>query len=935
MAADPGDFARAHEVFNDALDLAENEREIFLRRACGDDEPLRRRVEELLRAHDRPLVWLDEPQAGGWIGDSEADAASSGRRIGPYRLVRELGSGGMGVVWEAEQTEPVTRRVALKLIRPGMDTREVVRRFELERRTVFSLEHPHIARAYDAGVSEQGHPYFVMELVDGPPLTSYCEDRGLPLEERLGLFLQFCRAVQFAHVRGVVHRDLKPSNVLVAGANDPGGAAVPKVIDFGIAKILGPDAAAGEATALTLGAQPIGTPETMSPEQARGGELDVRSDVYSAGVVLYRLLAGRYPFSLAGLRSSEWQRALQVLTSALPDPPSRVLDDQATGVLSELPPNRRRELDWIVLKALAKEPERRYQSMQELAQDLERFLRREAVEAGPVTWTYRTRKLLERHRLAAAVTATIVLLVLAAAAVLGVQTVRLRAALAEAEERRLEAEQISDLMSGLFEGADVVAEGRRDVTAIELLERGERHVRETLAERPELLGRMLVRIGRSAHSLGDVDRASDLLESALEAFEATGSHLAGRAVAMRQLAQVRLDQSRQDDALSLVEASLGRARELGDPRLVVEALTTLADVQVQRAQLEPASAAIAEALALSDRATLEEIPRDVRDTALYMRSAVDMRQGRTDDALAGLLELESRAASVGAGTLAIRRAALGAALIEKGRSAEAVPLLERVLAYQIEVLGSANQRTQVTRNNLALAASNAGRLELARDMNVEGLRLERETDDGPSFSAARFLNNLGLALHGLGDLDGAEQAFREALAEQRAVVGDDHPNLAFHLSNLGRLLHERGRLDEAEQAHRRALAVREAHLDGEHPAISDTVIWLGALLLDAGRLGEALPHLERGLAIREAKLEPGNWRTAEARSWLGAARVQQGRVDEGLEMLAAAYEAIRAQRGDHWQRTPQALRRLIAGLEQTGRDEEASSYRRLLADRHP
>ncbi|MEM6705965.1 MAG: serine/threonine-protein kinase [Acidobacteriota bacterium] len=912
-------FARAHEIFNDALERGDADREAFVERECASDAALIEEVKALLAAHDDTIPWIDDPAGGRWD-----DLAGEDQHIGPYRLVRELGSGGMGVVWEAEQTEPVSRRVALKLIRRGMDTRDITRRFQLERQTLFSLEHPHIARAYDAGVTDDGRPYFAMELVDGPPLTTYCEEEGLKLEERVELFLQFCRAVQFAHLRGVLHRDLKPSNVLVSREQ---GDPVPKVIDFGIAKAIGP-LAASERTQLTGAAQPIGTPETMSPEQAHGSPLDVRTDVYSAGVLLYRLLTGRYPFNSEELPSSDWSQVQKTLSTVLPEAPSAVGSETA----ADLPTRRQRELDWIVLKALAKEPERRYQSMEELAQDLERFLRSEAVEAGPVSWPYRTRKFVERNRVAVGVGATIGLTVLLSAIGLGVQAVQLRAALVEAEERRQEAEEVSDLMSSLFRGANVLAEGRRDVTALELLERGESEVRDTFGQRPLLLGRMLLRIGDSTRALGDLPGAAQLLAEAASVLEEAGD-LEALSAAQRQLATVSLDQAQPEQAMALAEAAVATARSAANDVTLTEALAALSNVQVERGELEAARETALEAVTLA--AESDEVPSALSDEALGALALTEMRSGRTNKAANIFLDLEERAENAGVGVRSRRRASLGLVLIELGRSAEALPFLESALEHQSEVLGRTHLDTLATRTNIALAASNVGQLERARDTNLGSLEAMRELTDEPHFFTARFLNNLGLNLHGLGDLGGAEKAFREALEQQRGVVGDDHPNLAFHLSNLGRLLHETGRWDEAEQAHRRALRLREKHLSPEHPSVSDTVVWLGALLLDAGRLEEAVPYLERGVAIREAKLAENNWRTAEARSWLGSARIAQGRVSRGLALVASAYPLIREQRGDAWQRTAPALERLISAFEAAGRPDEAEAHRRLLVERHP
>ncbi len=393
------------------------ERAAFLERECGDDVELRQRVEALLRAHDEPGGILEFPPTDEDATTDQPIKEKPGTRIGPYKLLQQIGEGGMGVVYMAEQTEPVKRRVALKIIKPGMDTRHVIARFEAERQALAMMDHTNIAKVLDAGQTGAGRPYFVMELVNGTPITDYCDEQRLTPTERLELFVPVCQAVQHAHQKGIIHRDLKPTNILVALYD---GQAVPKVIDFGVAKATGQSLT--EKTLFTEFGQVIGTLEYMSPEQAERNQLDIdtRSDIYSLGVILYELLVGETPFDRGRLRSAAFHEILRILREEDPPRPSTRLSGSQS--LPSIAANRRLEpvrlagtirgdLDWIVMKALEKDRVRRYDTASALSEDIIRFLGDEAVAARPPSRIYRFRKFARRNR-ALMTTAIAVLLTL-------------------------------------------------------------------------------------------------------------------------------------------------------------------------------------------------------------------------------------------------------------------------------------------------------------------------------------------------------------------------------------------------------------------------------------------------------------------------------------------------------------------------------------------
>jgi serine/threonine protein kinase/Flp pilus assembly protein TadD len=426
----------------------------YLDQACAEDADLRRRVEALLRGHQQPNSLLDAPAPALLATAAESVGERPGTVIGPYKLPEQIGEGGFGVVFLAEQTRPVRRRVALKVLKPGMDTRQVVGRFEAERQALALMDHPNIAQVFDGGETASGRPYFVMELVRGVPITDFCDQNHLPIRERPGLFTGVCQAVQHAHQKGVIHRDLKPSNILVT-LHD--GMAVAKVIDFGIAKALGHQLT--DKTMFTSFTQMVGTPLYMSPEQAQlsGLDVDTRSDIYSLGVLLYELLTGTTPFDKERLRTAGYDEIRRIIREEEPPRPSTRLSTLGQGAATvsanrQSDPKKlgrlmRGELDWIVMKALEKDRNRRYESASAFAADVQRYLADEPVQACPPSTWYRFRKLAQRNKRAFASVSALVLGALLAAIGLATSNVLIR----QEQTRTKEAKERAENAQGLAE----------------------------------------------------------------------------------------------------------------------------------------------------------------------------------------------------------------------------------------------------------------------------------------------------------------------------------------------------------------------------------------------------------------------------------------------------------------------------------------------------
>jgi non-specific serine/threonine protein kinase/serine/threonine-protein kinase len=513
----------AARIFLDAVENYEPDRwRAFVDDASRASPVLRARVFELLKAHGEPNMLLDGERAIAMLELSPLE--KPGCQIGPYKLLEQIGEGGFGVVFQAEQECPVRRKVALKIIKPGMDSRQVIARFEAERQALALMDHPNIARVHDAGATENGRPYFVMELVQGVPITEYCDECNLGTRERLELFITVCQAVQHAHQKGVIHRDIKPTNVLVGRRGDQDGRPTPKIIDFGVAKAI--DQRLTEHTLTTTFAQMVGTPLYMSPEQAELSPLgvDTRSDIYSLGVLLYELLTGTTPFDKDRLHASSYDEMRRIIREEEPPPPSARVSTIAANFATTIAEHRRTdarrlsqqvrgELDWIVMKCLEKDRNRRYETPSSLVRDIERYLRDEPVQACPPSTVYRLRKYVRRNR----VPLTFAALLLAGLGYLAYSNAaikRERDAKAMATAR---AKAVSDLLQEML--ASPSRRGRimgSQYTVRELLDDYSASLGNQLASQPDAEAATRGTIGRTYFYLGFPDRAEPHLNRQIE-----------------------------------------------------------------------------------------------------------------------------------------------------------------------------------------------------------------------------------------------------------------------------------------------------------------------------------------------------------------------------------------------------------------------------------
>jgi serine/threonine protein kinase len=529
---------RALELFTEAIQLPSEEQPAFLDRACGGDEALRRKIEALLKSNERAGSFLEQPPAAAFT-EARAQTLAFGEKPGQwvdrYKLLQQIGEGGCGVVFLAEQEEPVRRRVALKVIKPGMDTKSVIARFEAERQALALMDHPGIAHVLDAGATESGRPYFVMELVEGPKITDYCDQHSLPIAARLDLFVKVCDAIQHAHQKGIIHRDIKPSNILMAKGADPEKPGMPKVIDFGIAK-----ATTGQQltdkTIFTAFEMLIGTPAYMSPEQAAltGTDVDTRTDIYSLGVLLYELLTGTTPFDTRELLKAGLDEVRRVIRDDQPVRPSTRLStmlaaDQVNvsnyheADAPKLIREMRGDLDWIVMKALEKDRSRRYATANGFAMDVGRYLSGEAILARPPSTWYHLRKLASRNRILFGAVSMVAIMFAIAFLAVTVSFTRERTARRESEKSRQQAEtdktrsqQVTRFLEEMLDGvAPSVAVGRDTAMLREILNKTARRVDVELTNQPLVQADLRLRLGKVYSDLGQSAQAEVLFKQAL------------------------------------------------------------------------------------------------------------------------------------------------------------------------------------------------------------------------------------------------------------------------------------------------------------------------------------------------------------------------------------------------------------------------------------
>ena len=832
---------REEAVFDGALQLPPDQRAAYIQAACAGNQPLLDRLQSLLAAHDRlagPLEQPAMPSSRPTINISPPPLSEKpGDKISHYKLLQQIGEGGCGVVYMAEQEEPVRRRVAFKVIKLGMDTKQVVARFEAERQALALMDHPNIARVFDAGATDTGRPFFVMELVRGIKITDYCDQNNLSTAQRLDLFVQVCQAIQHAHQKGIIHRDIKPSNILVT-LHD--GVPVPKVIDFGIAKAT-TDQRLTDKTLFTQFEQFIGTPAYMSPEQAElsGLDIDTRSDIYSLGVLLYELLTSRTPFDPKELLAAGLDAMRRTIREKEPPRPSTRLSTMLAADLTTVAKKRHSEppklihslkgdLDWIVMKTLEKDRTRRYETANGLAMDVERYLHNEPVIARPPSRLYRFQKLVRRNKLAFAAAAAVFL---ALCLGFGISTWMFfreqqarRLARTEAKRSQQVALFLEDMLKGVGPG---VALGQDTALLRGILDKTVTRLAKDLSDQPEVQAELCNTIGEVYRALGLYSKAEAMHRGA-RAMQAKlrGARSADIATSLNDLALVLRDLGKYPEAEALQRQVLDLRRKLlgNEHPDVADCLNNLALVLRSEGKLKEAEQLHTEALAVQRKLLGQEnlaVATSLNNLALTLRDAGKLAEAEASYREA--LAMQRKIVGNEHPAVALTLDNLAFVLRDEGKLAEAETLQRQSLAMQRKLFGQEHPLVATALNDLALILDKQGKRAEAETLHREALAMRRKLLGNDHLEVASSLDNLALTLLTPGRLDEAESLERQALAIRRKLLGNDHLAVAGSLNNLGLILRDQSKLPEAEASFREALAAEKKLLGDQHPSVSVTL----------------------------------------------------------------------------------------------------------------
>lgn len=891
-------FQREEELFASVLALPVVERPSYLERACGGDLELLVRMQELLAGFSEAERRME---SAPWLNTLQKPKAEekAGDQIGNYQLIEVIGEGGGGTVYRAEQSAPVRREVALKIIKPGSDSRAVISRFEAERRLLAMMGHPNIAQVFEAGVTHLGRPYYAMELVHGARITVYCDQARLSPEERLQLFVQTCYAIQHAHQKGVVHRDIKPSNVLVT-LHD--GLPLVKVIDFGIAKATGVQLD-GESVHTALG-QFVGTPAYVSPEQVEysSDDIDGRSDIYSLGVLLYELLTGFTPFDSAELLAGGFARMASRIRDEEPPSPSRrlrILDRQSMTVTAE----RRRmrasqlvrflhgDLDWIVMRCLEKDRARRYATVGDLVADVQRYLRHEPVVARPRRIFYVLTKFARRHRAVFATSVIIGGVLLAATLVSSWLAVRAMQAekLAQAEAASRQ-EIISFLQQDLLMQSSPTEEPDRDLKLRTVLDRTSAKIKDRFPGRPLIEADVRETLARTYDSLGEYKNARAHIEAAFDIRRRElGEEHPKTLALLGYLADLLVVEGEYQRGEALSHKVIAAQRRVLGPENeeTLRSVINLASAYQQEGRFDQAAQLLEQTLPVLKRVLgpeAEETLTTMNNLALAYRN-----QGKFDAAAA----LHEQEYAISLRVLGPEHPDtqtsmnnLGVAYSDAGRFAEAAALGQKTLDLSARIMGATHPETLILASNQSKRLLDLGDYAGAERMALRVIAGSQGTAQVNPQNLIKAQNALAMTHRAQGRLDEARQLQQQTVDSAVAVLGAEHPTSVVLLSNLALIDEDQGKLSEADALMQLVMTRGTVAFGAEHPQMLRFMDQQAGLLLKLGRYDRARELLQASLAARK---DPAvDWRTFSARSRLGEALLGLGKRDEGARLLIDA-----------------------------------------------
>lgn len=936
-----GSWNHLRSIFDAASNLSGPERASFLDREVGEDRDLRQKLDALLQAHDvasdafasREGISGDPgltQMVSGETDPSESTSPTSGKMFGPYRILEQIGEGGFGVVYLAEQRTPFYRKVALKLLRADANSAQVLARFDAERQALALMDHPNIATVYDAGSTPSGQPYFVMELVPGAPITTFADEQKLTIDERLRLFLQLCDAIQHAHQKGVIHRDLKPSNVLVTAIDDKPHV---KVIDFGVAKAMG--ARLTEETLHTRAGIVLGTPEYMSPEQAAGGSggVDTRSDVYSLGVLLYELLSGEIPLGRKGLREAALEEMLRRIRTEEPFKLSTKL--HSMGEAARDVAQRRRldvaslsrrlggDLEWITLKALEKEPVRRYATVAALAEDIVRSLSNLPISAHPPSAAYQLRKFAARRKGLVAFVGTVFVLAVGSA-------IAMSAMYAKQRTEALKAKRVSEFLAGMFASVDPVNARGEDVRVHDVLDRAAKSVGDELANEPEVLISIQEAIARTYWGLGLNKSGLALANSAYEsALDRYGPRHAATTRCMALASDLLFRAGSRDSAITMMRSlvEIQRMESRGKGPEFASALGLLGSRLSENGGLEEGSRLQLEALQAYERST----GKHTADYAVALNNfAVNqLALGRYAEAESLHREaLQVRIDVLGADHPYVMASmqGLGVVLRAQKKYNEAEEVTRRALTLGERILGNGHYDMGVIWASLGGVLSSQLRFDEADSCYQTAYRILRDSLGEEHAFTVRVLNSQGSLAVARGQYGAARPILLRALELGRKANGSRHPRVATTLQNLAFVDFATGRIQQAVDLQREAIAIQSDALREDHPDLVIARIQLASFLLEAGETREAKAVAEKCLAFRSSGGELDSVQTALAQHAVGSCLLLEGNAAAAESLLVASAPVIVGASTASRVQKQRALERAASVLERLGRPKEAAAF---------
>jgi serine/threonine protein kinase len=885
-------------IFTAALQIPVAERGEYLERACGGDSGLRQRVEALLKSHERLGDFLEQSPQEALTGSRHEIPIreKAGDCIGRYKLLQKIGEGGCGVVYMAEQEEPVRRRVALKIIKPGMDTEGVIARFEAERQALALMDHPNIAKIFDAGATESGRPYFVMELIRGIKITEYCDQYSLTTDERLKLFGQICLAVQHAHQKGIIHRDIKPSNILVTITLD--GSAMPVVIDFGIAKAT-TNQQLTDKTVFTAFEMLIGTPAYMSPEQAALSSVDVdtRTDIYSLGALLYELLTGSTPFNTDELLKVGLDEIRRVIQEQEPDRPSTRLKRMAGADLTMVAERRKNEppmlirtvrgdLDWIVMKALEKDRRRRYETAYGLALDVQRFLANETISARPPSNLYKFHKTFLRNKLLFASAGVIALLLVVSLILVSASLAKERESRREAEAASAKSQQVTKFLEDMLKGVGPSVARGQDTTMLHgILDQTAGRLGGELASQPEVEVELRSLIGHVYFEIGNYDRAEEMYRAALAINqELFGPESKEAAASLRDLGVALFKEGKLTEAESTYRKSLVICRRLfgEDNPDVATSLNDVATVLRHQHRLAESEALVQEALSIRRK--------------LFGSDSLDVAE-----------------------TLHNLSVVLG----DEGKGVESETTAREMLGIRRRVLGPENLLVADSLNDVAYAAGVNGKIHEAELLQSDALAMQRKFLGDENTQVAKTMATLGERFRQEGELKESEALLKTALSIQSKLSGENTPDFLYALDSLGATLEAEEKWPEAEVASRKALTAWRKLVGNDDPQVINTMNSLAVALEAQGKWLESETVRREVLDVWRKRAGAEDSQTLYAMRSLAATFETEGKWFDAETIHREALESWRRAAGDNDPQTFYTRRKLGLALEAEGKWPEA------------